>query len=79
MKETYFSRRDQYKVLKSLKESVTHVFLKKALYFDEISLEVMGMMRSNQTIVKTGIIDKSTKIVFRTSCSKLTVGVELSI
>lgn len=37
------------------------------------------MMRSNQSIVKSGIIDKNTKIIFRTSCSKLTVGIELSI
>lgn len=36
------------------------------------------MMKTSQIIVKSGIIDKNTKIIFRTSCSKLTVGVELS-
>jgi len=35
-------------------------------------------MRNNQTMVKTGIIDKNTKLIFRTNCSKLTVGIELS-
>ena len=79
MKETYFSRRDQFKVEKALKESLTHVFLKKSLYFDEIGLEVISMIRPNQAIVKNGIIDKQTKVIFRTGCSKLTVGVEVSV
>lgn len=66
-------------MIKALKDSITHVYLKKTLYFDEIALEVHAMMRSSQCIVKSGIIDKNTKIIFRTSCSKLTVGIELSI
>ena len=36
--DTYFSRRDQYKVMKALKDSHTHVYLRKTLYFDEIAI-----------------------------------------
>ena len=79
IQETYFSRRDQFKIEKSLKESQTHVFLKKSLQFDEIGLEVMSMIRPNQAITKSGIIDKHTKVIFRTSCSKLTVGIEIAV
>ena len=37
------------------------------------------MMRNNQTIAKSGIIDKNTKIIFRSNCCKLTIGIEFSI
>ena len=37
------------------------------------------MMKSNTTIVKSGIIDKNTKMIFRTNCSKLTIGIEISV
>ena len=33
------------------------------------------MMRNNLTIIKHGIIDKNTKLVFRTNCSKVTIGI----
>ena len=36
-------------------------------------------MRNNQSVAKTGVIDKNTKIIFRSNCCKLTVGIELSV
>ena len=33
----------------------------------------------NQTVVKSGVIDKNTKIIFRSNCCKVTIGIEIAI
>jgi hypothetical protein len=43
----YLSRRDQYKVLKSLGDRVIHVYNRKTLYFDKLKLEVTNLMQNN--------------------------------
>jgi hypothetical protein len=58
---------------------VTHAYLKKTIYFDEIGLEVIAMLKNNQNVAKSGLIDKNTKLIFRTNCSKLSIAIELSI
>jgi hypothetical protein len=65
--------------MKAFKESNTHVYLRKTLYFDEIAIEVSSLMRNNQTVVKSGVIDKNTKIIFRSNCCKVTIGIEIAI
>ena len=64
--------------MKRLRETVTHVYLRKVLHFDMVSLEVSAMLRNNQTVVKSGLIDKNTQIIFRTNCSKMSICVELA-
>ena len=76
--ETYFSRRDQYKVLKVLHEKITHVYSRKFLYFDEIKLEVTTLMKNNSEVVKSGLIDNNTKIIFRSACAKSTILIEIA-
>lgn len=36
-------------------------------------------MRNNQTVAKFGIIDKNTKVIFRSNCCKLTIGIQLAV
>lgn len=43
----YLSRRDQYKVLKTLKDRTIHVYNRKNLYFDKLKLEVTNLMHNN--------------------------------
>lgn len=54
------------------------MYTRKVLYFDKMKLEVGNIMYSTHEIAKSGMINKDSKIVFRSACSKYTILVEIS-
>lgn len=71
------SRRDQFKIMQHIKDNPIHVYNRKVTNFHELKLHFTNMINKKGEIAKSGMVDKKTKLIYRTTCSKYSILFEI--